>query len=362
MLTSAKWPTLWFLFSFGFFPAIAQDHFADSTENLMLRTDEELLAELLGSDTTDILSLLDSLFAIRYKRSLFSVGTGYISRITNAGRNFGIQQYGFHFNAAYYHRSGFYGNIAGYWNSDLEPKYNPTVTGIGYMQSLGKRWTLDAGYDHFFYSSDGGTDEEPGLFFPLTNAFNGAVYYNLKWVSIGSEYSFLFGSETAHRLRWSVMSDINIRTGFFIERIKIMPGAAILLGNANIYYLNPTLPYSQAEVFRYVHRKLAEEVGPVRLRLIRQNNREYYNELMSDAYDRYRDDLQVYDIQQDKAFGAMNYSVFLPVYAYIGNFSVNFQYQYNIPVALPGENIILEPNSFFGIGLSYFLGFRKKRE
>lgn len=346
------------LFTAEFFPLRAQDFPSDSAMTALLRSDEELLAELLSQDTTSLLDLLDSLMALRAGYSMLSVSTGYISQITNAGRDFGIEQYGLHLSAAYYHRSGLYGDITGYWNSDLEPNYNPTVINLGYMRSLGRRWMLNAGYEYFWYNQ-GGTQnvDEPAPAYPLRHSFNLSGYYDLKWLSTGPDYSFLLGDETAHRLRWSVMSNINIRTKGFIDRINIMPGAGILLGNANVYSLNATYAYTKAEIFRFVHRQMVGEYGIGVIRWLRQNDRPRYQQLFEETYQKYQSDFEVYELETDNVFGLMNCSLFLPVQFYAGNFGFSIQYQFNIPVALPGEDIELDPNSFFGFGFFYRLNF-----
>jgi hypothetical protein len=346
------------LFSPGIYTLRAQDVPSDSAMTVILKSDEDLLAELLAHDSTSLLDLLDSLMKLRAGYSMLSVSTGYISQITNAGRNFGIEQYGLHLSTAYYHRSGLYGDITGYWNSDLEPNYNPTVINLGYMRSLGRRWMLNAGYEYFWYNQGGTADgDEPAPAYPLRHSFNLAGYFDLKWLSTGPDYSLLAGDETAHRLRWSVMGNINIRTKGFIDRINIMPGAGILLGNANVYFLNATYPYTRAEEFRYVHRKMVEEYGFGVIRWLRQNDRPRYQQLFEETYQKYQSDFQVYELQSDNVFGIMNYSLFLPAHFYAGNFGFSLQYQFNIPVALPGEDIELAPNSFFGFGFFYRLNF-----
>jgi hypothetical protein len=51
----------------------------------------------------------------------------------------------------------------------------------------------------------------------------------------------------------------------------------------------------------------------------------------------------------------MNYCFSFPVMLSAGNFSLLVNYTYNVPVALPGEDFVYEPNGYFSTSLSYMM-------
>ena len=133
--------------------AYSQDDVYDSLLNHYLDADSILLDELelqLASDSIDIMDLLDNLLSKEFRYSQLSIRTGYTSDITYAGRNLGFSQFGFTGGLAYYHKTGLFGDVSGYWNSSLDPAYNPTVTTVGYMGQISSKWTYTTSFDHFF--------------------------------------------------------------------------------------------------------------------------------------------------------------------------------------------------------------------
>jgi len=115
----------------------------DSLMNFYLRSDSILLDELerMAANSVSILDLIDSLLAFDPNYSQLSVRFGYTSRILNAGRDLGINQYGFSGALAYYHKSGVFGEVSGYWNSDVSPKFNPVITSLGYLGSIKSKFS-----------------------------------------------------------------------------------------------------------------------------------------------------------------------------------------------------------------------------
>ena len=115
----------------GVRPLYAQsDYLMASDSVLMDLADEEL-------DTLGLFQLLDSLIELESLRSSqFSLHLGYISEVSNAGRTLDVKQYGFNPGISYFHKSGLYGDVTGYWNSDLDPHYDLTVVSLGYVGHL----------------------------------------------------------------------------------------------------------------------------------------------------------------------------------------------------------------------------------
>ncbi len=243
---------------------------------------------------------------------------------------------GFPIGVSYYHKSGFYGDISGFWNSESNPGFNPLITSVGYMLSSIPKFSLTTSYDHYFYFT--GSDSL-GSYYPLTNCLNLNPYLDFKFISIGVAYSYLFGSESAHRIRPDVYGNISIRHLGFIDQLQILPGVSLYYGNQNAVTQN--LNYANLA-------KFIKKVGLIRFRLL---------------FRKYRSKLYKYIVQQeaDNEFGLMNYNFCLPVNINIKNFTLSLSYFYNIPVALPNEDIDVSPNSYFNASIIYSVPFTNRK-
>ncbi len=137
---------------------------------------DSLLLDELTSDSASFMQLLDDLMGEKYIKSSFSTRIGYSGQITNAGRTIGINQYGFNAGVSYYHKSGFFADVSGYWNSDRVPNYNTTIIDVGYMGNFAPNWSYWASYSHYFYTKT----EGDAINFPFTDAINASTNYYLK--------------------------------------------------------------------------------------------------------------------------------------------------------------------------------------
>ena len=108
-----------------------------------LKLDSLLLWEI-EHDSSSLLAILDDILADNYLKSQLVVRAGYTSDIVNAGRDYGVQQYGLNAGIAFYHKTGFFADISGYYNSDILPNYNTTITTIGYMGNIINNWNYFA--------------------------------------------------------------------------------------------------------------------------------------------------------------------------------------------------------------------------
>jgi len=339
---------------FWIHPTFAQDDALDSLLNYYLKSDSVLLDELeaeLASDSLTIFDLIDSFSLVDYQYSQLYLRLGYTSNITNAGRNFGIDQHGLSAGVSYYHKSGIFADVSGYWNSEISPHYSPTITTAGFMGSIvNPSWNYTLSYDHYFYHYAQTDENGYELSYPITNAINASSYYDFNLLNLGADYSFLFGQENAHRLRGYVNFNITVRKLGFIDRLVFLPTASVLLGNQKIYYISETYRYSFEESLKILYRKL----GQRNFSYLWRNNR---NILLLMADEMMQNNIILYE-NSDNVFGIMNYSFSVPAFIYFGNVSLTLSYHLNIPVPLPGENINLEPNSYFGCTVSYFIPFK----
>lgn len=319
--------------------AFTQTSSMDSVLMEILASDSLLLEEL-AKDSLSIIELIDSLLLTDFRFSSLLIRTAYTSNIMYAGRDFGISQYGFSAGLSYYHKTGLFADVTTFWNSDYEPHINPTSFSLGYMGSLTRKWGFIASYDHYLYLKN---DEYEDISYPLTNALNASTYFDFKYFSVGLDYSFLFGEETAHRLRPNMYGIIRIKNLGFIDEIDIFPSVSMLLGDETLYYLDEN--YSQIK-------SVLENYGIDDFNRFRQRR----PRLAQYIYSNY----VTYDERSENVFGIMNYSVSLPIMVRIGRFTVSSGYYVNFPVALPGEDIDLSPNNYFNVGLMYTIPFGPK--
>ncbi len=345
------------------FDALSQSSDYDSLLNYYLKSDSILLDELeleLAADSLDIFDLIDSLLKTDLSFSQLSIRIGYTSNITYAGRNFGIQQHGFGAGASYYHKTGLFGDVSGYWNSDLKPNYNPTITTLGYMAQIGNKWSYTLSYDHYFYNTTESDDQL--VYYPITNSLNASSYLELGNFTLAGDYSFLFGEESAHRLRGNLMYTFSKKHWGFIDRFVFIPTASVLFGNAYVYQFTPIYPEMNRQTRYDIRQIMFREYGETLIRYLWRNHKDRYLELEKSTYETYKDELSDYLITSDNVFGIMNYSLSAPFYFYINNFTFALSYHYNIPVALPGEELSLKPNSYIAATMIYNIPFLKKKK
>jgi len=302
---------------------------------------DSLLLEELAQDSLSIIDLIDSLLKYDFRYSSLMVRTAYTSDIMYAGRDFGIPQYGFSAGLSYYHKTGIFGDLSTYWNSDEDPHINPTTIGLGYIGSITKKLGFIASYDHYFYAVNKEFEE---FTYPITNSLNVSTYYDLKHFSFGIDYSFLFGQELAHRLRPNIYGTIRIKKLGFIDEIDLFPSASILLGNEKIYFLDEN--YSQVQ-------SLLEQYGISDFNQFKHRHPRLAEYIVANYV--------TYDERLENVFGIMNYSLSMPIMVKINYFTLSLGYYVNFPIALPGEDIDLNTNSYFNAALLYTIPFGLKK-
>jgi len=172
------------------------------------------------------------------------------------------------------------------------------------------------------------------------NSLNASTYLDLKHFSFGIDYAFMFGKETAHRLRPNMYGIIRIKNLGFIDEIDLFPSASMLLGNQTLYFLDEN--YSEVQ-------SLLQSYGINNFSQL-SHRRPRLAEYILTNYVTYEERLE-------NAFGIMNYSLSLPIMIRINYFTLSTGYYVNFPIALPGEEIDLSPNNYFNIALLYTIPF-----
>jgi hypothetical protein len=321
-----------FLCSSSFLQAQEMDDFDSLAAEYALL--DSLLLDEIGDDSSALFSLIEDLIDENYLKSQFTLRAGYTSNITNAGRNFGVSQYGLNAGVAFYHKSGLYADLAGFYNSDQVPKYNTTILALGYMGLIGKRWNYFVSYDRFMYHQS--DEDELIIEYPLKNSLNASINYNIGGFTLGTDYSFMFGEETSHRVRLNLGYSYWTKKVWIFDNIGFNPNLSVLAGNQNI----TSIVFNQ-EIARENSRDLIRQIGRRRYLDLYQNNRNLLILLLSEE-------------QTNNVFGIMNYSIFVPVTFRMKQTTLMLNYSLNFPVALPGEEgLDTSPNSYVSATLLF---------
>lgn len=282
--------------------------FAQSADSLLTK------AALTSQDTLTIIDLIDSLLMLEDEASSqLSVRIGYNSNVLEAGRTLGIENFGLAPGLSYYHKSGLYADVTGYWSKDFKPEYYLTVASVGYMYDINKHFSFIAGYDRYFYSD--------ATYIPYQNTLSITPVAEFKPVSISLNYSYYFGDQNAHRLMPGVGFTLEKKKFWVFERIALLPVVYALWGNITMTKFEYIAPKSRAEAIENF-----------------QQYRSIYKFVQTD-----------YDV-----YGIMNYSFSVPLNITYKKWSLLVSYAYNIPRALDGETLTISESNYVSGSLSYF--------
>lgn len=339
---------------------------------------DQLKAIELEMDSLSIFNLIDSLFSLEISpKSELNVRFGFSSSVTSAGRDYGLNQAGLSSGLAYYDKSGFYGDLSGYWNSGTSPKYNPTILSTGYLGITSTKWSYSFDYEKWFYNPKDSSDN------PLTNSIGASTSYNFDKGFASLDYSFLFGAETAHRIIGNLSWDIKLGKWWIFKSIRLYPSASIMFGNGTITELRVTQKVnndrikdilSQINSFstlndtqkRYLSILIfnANDQGVItdserfQLRQKIRNSGDLTSsdkEVLIKVIDSFN---QTSEFVESNRFGLLNYSFTLPLSLSTGRLNILLSYTYSIPVKLPGEFFSVDPVGYFGTSISYRIPFK----
>ncbi len=280
------------------------------------RTATEILNEvdslLTLQDSIYIFNLIDSILTAEPKakeKSQMAVRLAYNSNIVSTGRTIGIDKFGLSAGASYFHKSGFYTDVSGYWSKEYDPDYYLTIASAGYMISPIRRWSILAEYSRFIYTYTGAD-----VVAPYTNSIGVTNFFNFKPLVLRLDYYFYFGEKNAHRIMPGIGLNLEKRKWHGIDRILFYPSTNILFGTEVTPYTTKTL-----EILYRLRRGLPLE---------------------------------------RTVFGDMNYSFTAPLNITVNNWNFLVSYTYNIPKTLPGEELGLTNSGFFSATVTRYIGFK----
>ena len=341
---------------------VAHDTYAQkSLEEQLSDLDAELDAIFANkSDSISLTSLLNQLLETSPKYSELQLGLAYSSRVTSAGREFGVDQQGITPRVSFYHYSGVYGDISGFWNSDLDPKYNLSVATLGYLGRFNKQLSYGLSYDHSFYNDQ---SED----YTLTNSLSASATYDFKHFYSGVDYSFSFGTETAHRFIWNLTGKIKLKGFGPFKSISLLPSIAVLFGNQDIttQYTNSSKLNQFLQLNGRDYRKFAGNLKREGYEFVNVPFLQNLSEDIESNQTLSSQQNEVYDLlfvspAVGNSFDLLNYYFTLPVLLQTKQMNIYLSYNYNIPNNAENATYQYEKNGYFGISVSRNFQFKKK--
>jgi hypothetical protein len=291
------------------------------TDSILLKSDpylSELDSMMERGDTLRLFSLIDSVMNMEAPviKSQLITRLGYNSNVVSASRTLGFNQFGMAPGVSYYHKSGMYADVTGYWSNEYSPNYYLTVASAGYMNSPTKWWSFMAEYNRYLYS-----DVSEDIYIAYKNNVGVSNFFDVKPFTFRLDYQYYFGDKQAHRINPSVMLNLEKRNLGKIDRITFFPTVSLLTGSEQITEYKP------------------------------------YAQTLAGALIRLRRGLpQFYEETQTK-FGILNYSFVAPLSINIKDWFFILSYTYNIPKSLPGETITLVNSGYISASISRRIKF-----
>ena len=308
-----------------FLPACSALSQAPRSDSLALKADSVALKGLdnffTHQDSLEIFDLIDSLLKMEpiKETSQMAVRLGYNSNISADNRTFNISQFGLAPGVSYYHKTGIYADYTAYWSQEYDPHLYLSVASTGYLHTFAKWYSILAEYSHYFYNQP----KDSTVYIPYTNNVGLANYFEFKHLVVRLDYYFYFGDKTAHRIMPSLGYNFVKRKWAGLDRISFYPTINVLFGTEEI---------------------TNEEIYPnVLLRIL-------YNRTHSPK-------LPLTYQTTHTEFGVMNYGFSAPVSITKKDWTFLLSYTYNIPKALPSEDLSLQSSGYVSFSITRYFSF-----
>lgn len=290
-------------------------------DSVLLKNDRyihELDSILASGDSTQLLSLIDSLINLPDPsiHSQMVIRLGYNSNVVADSRTLGFNQFGLAPGLSYYHKSGLYADVTGYWSKNYDPEYYLTVATAGYLKSITPWYALMAEYGRYIYSNSNELES-----IPYQNNVGISNFFDVKKFTFRLDYQFYFGDKQAHRINPSVMYNFEKKSLGKITRLSFFPTVSVLTGSEQI---TQYVPYAQT---------------------------------LAGVIFRMRRGLPLYYEETTTKFGVLNYSFVAPVSMTVKSWFFMLSYTYNIPKALPGEELELTNSGYISASISKRIQF-----
>lgn len=246
---------------------------------------------------------------------------GYNNNILADNRNFDISQFGLAPGLSYYHKTGFYIDYSAYWSQVYTPNFYLSVASTGYLHTFSKKYSLLAEYSHYFYNQA----SDSTLSVPYTNNIGISNYVEFKPLVLRLDYYLYFGEKTAHRIMPSVGVNLVKRKWAGFDRISFYPNVSVLFGTEQIS---------------------TNEIYPDLLARILYNRTHPFSAKKPYYYER-----------RHTEFGIMNYILSVPITFSKKDWTFLLSYNYNVPKALPGEDLSLQNSGYLSFSITRYFNF-----
>lgn len=297
-------------------------HAQDVDSLLTINEDLNLFS---SGDSLSLFALVDSLLALEDLEpvSQLAVRLGYNSNIIAAGRIQGVENFGLSPGLSYYHTSGAYADVSGFWSNDFAPNYYLTIATIGYSCFLSKHFSAIGSYDRYFYQV---ADD---AYVPYRNSLSITPTFTIKSVHVSAGYSYFFGDKQVHRVFPSLVVTLQKNKIWGLDRIAVLPTFCVLLGSEQFTFSELLIPKNRREAVQNyrIYKKFIPEI-----------------------------------ITNRTEFGVMNYSFSLPVSISYKDINVIINYTYSVPKALPSETLTYSESSFLSASLIYTFDLKRHKK
>ena len=301
--------------SLSFAYAWSQERKDDSLQVKLKRVYSELDSLFNTNDSTSAIGLIESFLTAQKPKdsSKLFVRIGYNSNVSAMNQTLGIRQFGISPGISCYHSSGLYVDVASYWSKQFAPPFYLTIFSAGYLKAVSRNYLLNLEYSHLLYPNrdDNST--------PYTNSVTIANQLHFKPIQVRLDYYYYFGSQTAHRLLPSLGVTFEKKDVGKIKTLAFIPSFAILFGTESTQQY-VTLPLSAQQIL-----------------------------------DRLRTGSSLYSIKTVTVFGLMNYSFTFPFSARTKQWVYQLSYTYNIPRALPDEELGLTNTGYLSLSVGRYI-------
>ena len=296
-----------------------------TTDSLSLKSDTSTLKELdkffTHQDSLEIFDLIDSLLLMESikETSQMAVRLGYNSNIIADNRTFNISQFGLAPGVSYYHKTGLYADLTTYWSQEYDPHLYLSVASTGYLHTFTKWYSILGEYSHYFYNQP----KDSTVSVPYTNNLGLTNYFEFKHKVFRLDYYFYFGEKIAHRIMPSLGINLVKRKWGGLDRVSFYPTFNVLFGSEEI---------------------IKEEI--------------YSNVLARILYNRtHNPNVPLTYQTKHTEFGVMNYSISTPISITKKGWTFLLSYTYNIPKALPGEDLSLQSGGYISFSITRYFSF-----
>ncbi len=245
---------------------------------------------------------------------------GYNSNIVATSRTLGFNQFGISPGISYYHKTGMYLDATAYWSQEYSPNLYLTIPSIGYIKTV-KKWTFNFEYSRYIYSFSDSTYD-----LPYTNTLGLSNFFEAKPFLFRLDYSLYFGEKTVHRVMPAIMLNLEKRNWKGFKRILIYPTFNVLLGNET-WQISQHVPNFK-NLVEYFY--------------LRNHGLPLYS-------------LQTINYNK---FGALNYSLSLPLSVAYKNWNFLLNYTYNFQQVLPDEPIVVTNSGYLSFNIIRYFNFK----